>query len=190
MADPHRCLLMDPPWPERGGGQSKRGADRHYPLLSPKQILDVISNANVGPCDPEGCHLWLWVTNNYLQDGLWLMEQLGFRYISNVAWVKAEPVADGAEIFGDAKKFRLQKTGLGQYLRGLHELLLFGVLGKLPAVEAGQTVICAPRREHSRKPEEAYYLIEKVSPGPRLEMFARYARQGWDYWGNEGGVLL
>lgn len=178
--DSYRCLLIDPPWPERGGGKSKRGADRHYPVMSPQKILETIEAANVGPVDPEGCHLWLWVTNNYLASGLWLMAQLGFRYISNVAWVKA---AKAVEDYNGV--FALANPGLGQYLRGLHELLLFGVLGRLPAVEQGTTVLVAPRREHSQKPEESYDLIQRVSPGPRLELFARTPRHGWDVWGNE-----
>jgi N6-adenosine-specific RNA methylase IME4 len=181
----YRCILADPPWPESGGGRIKRGADRHYALLSPPKILETMLAAPVWKPHSDGCHLWLYSTNNYLPKALWLMEQLGFRYISNVAWAKmTTAILFSGELSGPPT-FQPQKPGLGQYLRGQHELLLFGVMGKLPAVAKGSTLILAPRRKHSQKPEEAYTLIERVSPGPRLEMFARERREGWDSWGNE-----
>ena len=191
---PYRCILADPPWPESGGGKIKRGADRHYTLIKTKEeILRVMLQSEFRvECvpslgiprhtkqawmpDPEGCHIWLWVTNNYLPWGLWLMQALGFRYISNVAWVKAEQ---------RESMFKPQKPGLGQYLRGQHELLLFGVMERLKAESKGVTAIVAPRRKHSQKPTEAYELIERVSPSPRVEFFARVAREGWDAFGNE-----
>ncbi len=163
----YRTLLMDPPWHEQGGGKCKRGADRHYPLVKDKDMYGVILSCPRLIPDPAQCHLWLWVTNNRLPLGLAIMEGLGFRYINNVVWCKPS-------------------IGLGRYLRGQHELLLFGVLGKthLPT-KAPPSVIHAPKRKHSQKPEEAYELIERVSASPRLEMFARKEREGWDNWGNE-----
>jgi len=173
----YRCIVADPPWPEHGGGKIVRGAQRHYRLLSLTEIRDVMLAAPVWKPCRDGCHLWLWVTNNYLPAGLSLMEDLGFRYITNVAWAKMEcPRIAG---------WVPQKPGLGQYLRGQHELLLFGVMGRLLAHAKGSTLLPAPRRAHSQKPEEAYALVEMVSPGPRLEMFAREQREGWDSWGNE-----
>lgn len=115
----------------------------------------------------ENAHLYLWVTNNFLKDGLWVMEQLGFRYVTMLTWAK-------------------DRIGLGQYFRGQTEQLLFGVRGRLPAqVRTQTTLITAPRRKHSEKPDRAFEVIEAVSPGPRLEMFARTQRPGWDAWGNE-----
>jgi N6-adenosine-specific RNA methylase IME4 len=112
----------------------------------------------------------MWVTNNFLRHGLSLMEWLGFRYVTNAAWAK-------------------DRFGLGQYLRGQHELCLFGVMGKLPALNRSQSTLIGggllPRRKHSQKPSESHDLFEAVSPGPRLEMFAREHRPGWDVWGNE-----
>jgi N6-adenosine-specific RNA methylase IME4 len=162
----YQCIVIDPPWNETGGGKIKRGADRHYPLLKTPQIPVVIRKSGMfNPAD--NCHLYLWVTNNFLKDGLWVMEQLGFRYVTMVTWAK-------------------DRIGLGQYFRGQTEHMLFGVRGRLPAqIRTQTTLVSAPRRRHSEKPVEAFNVIEKVSPGPRLEMFARADRSGWDVWGNE-----
>ena len=179
----YRCIVADPPWNERGGGKCKRGADRHYPLLKTPDIARVMMDA---PCwrPADNCHLWLWVTNNFLQDGLAVMESLGFRYVTNMAWVKMRKPSNAP---GMAP---LLQIGLGQYLRGAHELCLFGTRGEtvLPAIAAA-SVLFAERTEHSVKPASAYELIEKQSLGPRLEMFARSSRPGWDGWGNELAVL-
>ncbi|MDD5511842.1 MAG: MT-A70 family methyltransferase [Dehalococcoidales bacterium] len=161
----YHTILIDPPWLERGGGRIKRGADRHYPLLKTPDIVRVIRESGVFT-PAEDCHLYLWTTNNFLQDGLWVVEQLGFRYITTITWAK-------------------DRFGLGQYFRGMTEHMLFGVRGRLAAVEKGVTLITAPRRKHSQKPGESYELIERVSPPPRLEMFARVRRPEWDTWGNE-----
>jgi len=159
---------MDPPWNERGGGRIKRGADRHYPLLKAGEMPRAIYQSGVW--EPgEHCHLWMWATNNHLPDALWLIGTLGFTYKTNAVWAK-------------------DRIGLGQYLRGQHELLLFATRGSGVSVRTQRknlsTLITAPVRGHSRKPEQAYDLIEARSVGPRLEMFARHPRSGWDSWGN------
>jgi N6-adenosine-specific RNA methylase IME4 len=162
-------ILMDPPWNEQGGGKIKRGADRHYPLLKTPQILEVVQGCpHWSPADDA--HLYVWVTNNYLRDGLWLMERLGFRYVTNVVWVKDRP-------------------GLGQYFRGQHELCLFGVRGSGYAAKTATrsltSALRAPRGRHSAKPPSFYELVEARSRGPYLEIFARNERPGWTSWGNE-----
>ncbi len=167
----YRTIYADPPWPEHGGGKIKRGADRHYDLMSVKQIIN-LSPEIQRISDPDGCHLYLWVTNNYLPDGLLVMREWGFEYKTNIAWVK-------------------DRIGLGQYFRGQHELCLFGVRGKVPyKTENGKrcqcpTVISAKREEHSKKPLGIYQYIEKVSYPCYIELFARGHRDGWDCWGNE-----
>jgi N6-adenosine-specific RNA methylase IME4 len=167
-------VLADPPWLERGGGQVKRGADRHYPLMSTAAICKL----PVHRLAADDAHLYLWVTNNFLPDGLEVMAVWGFRYVTNLAWGK---VRDG----------KVQQ-GLGQYFRGAHELLLFGVRGKVPYAvtdegKRGQhpTLVLEPRGEHSAKPEVFHRIIERVSPGPYLELFARREVPGWERWGNE-----
>lgn len=121
----------------------------------------------------DDSHLWLWVTDNYLKDGLLVMEALGYRYVRTRVWVKL--AAQGGLAFG-----------MGHYARGQHELILFGVRGRCPRQCRDLGSVCeAPVGEHSVKPAKFYEETERVSPGPRLEMFARKPRQGWDVWGNE-----
>lgn len=167
-------VMADPPWLERGGGEVKRGADRHYPLMSTPDICAL----PVRDLARDDAHLYLWVTNNFLPDGLEVMAAWGFRYVTNIAWGK---VRDG----------KVQQ-GLGQYLRGAHELLLFGVRGSLPyrtTVEGKRaqhpTLVLEPRGEHSRKPDVFHRIVEKVSPGPYVELFARRPQPGWEVWGNQ-----
>lgn len=164
----YATILCDPPWPERGGGKIKRGADRHYPLMTVKQItaLPVASLAL------PNSHLYLWATNNFLPHALEVMKAWGWRYITCITWAK-------------------DKIGLGQYYRGQTEHLLFGVRGQLPYKVInglrfqGTTLISAPRGRHSAKPIVARQMIERVSYGPFLELFAREHVDGWDRWGNE-----
>lgn len=190
---------MDPPWNERGGGKSVRGAQRHYPLLKTHQIVETVLRCPLWVPNDEGCHLWMWVTDNYLENGLHIMRALGFRYIRTWSWTKvSEPrqdevlkLLDPTHGFAAMAKnlkaeFRRVQTGLGQYGRGSHELCLFGVRGKLKAIKAPSSVLLHPRTEHSRKPDAFYTdVVEQVSPGPRLEMFARRPRENWTVWGNE-----
>lgn len=159
----YTTVLADPPWPERGGGKIKRGADRHYSLMSIQEIETFLRRVPYA----DNCHFYMWVTNNYLYDGLKILDHLGFRYITNIAWVK-------------------DRIGLGYYFRGQHELLLFADRGQVkPLCHKEPTVIQAKRRKHSQKPDEQYTKIEAVSPGPYLEVFAREKRDGWDVIGNE-----
>jgi len=82
-----RTIAMDPPWLERGCGKCKRGADRHYPLLNKVQIRDTVLASELW-LPAKDAHLYIWVTNSFLPDGLWLMGELGFRYVTNVVWKK------------------------------------------------------------------------------------------------------
>lgn len=170
MSQKYGTILADPPWPERGGGKIKRGADRHYPLMPVKEIAALPVAALALP----DSHLYLWVTNNYLPDGLKVMAAWGFRYVTTITWAK-----EG-------------NPGLGQYFRGMTEHVLFGVRGQPPYKLTadgnrcqGTTLITAPRGEHSAKPEALRTMIERVSRGPFVELFARQTYAGWDAWGNE-----
>lgn len=178
-------ILADPPWLERGGGQVKRGADRHYPLMSTRDICAL----PVTELAYDDAHMYLWVTNNFLPDGLEVMRAWGFRYVTNLAWGKVVE-ADDAPTPGELP-WRIQQ-GLGQYFRGAHELLLFGVRGRVPYRTTADgkraqhpSLVLEPRGEHSRKPDVFHRIIEKVSPGPYLELFARRPMPGWQVWGNE-----
>ena len=167
----YKTIYADPPYNETGGGKIKRGADRHYELLKTYKIIEYMRAI---PIDDDA-HLYLWVTNNFLKDGLKIIDKLGFRYITNRVWVK-------------------DKFGLGQYFRGQHEILLFAVKGKLPfknKVDCNRSkcnvssVIRGKRTKHSKKPSSVYVDIENISYPPYLEVFAREHRQGWDVWGKE-----
>lgn len=167
----YKTVYADPPWNETGGGQIKRGADAHYSLMKTPDIIEYMKQI---PID-DNAHLYLWVTNNHLRDGLRVVDALGFRYITNIVWVK-------------------DRIGLGQYFRGQHELCLFCVKGNLPYKSkindnrsccVYSTVINARRTEHSKKPLEIYNLIENTSYEPFIEVFARSHRNGWDVMGNE-----
>jgi len=178
-----RCVAADPPWFERGGGQYKRGADRHYSLLSTPEIIDTMRYSPFWLPDKSGCLLWLWTTSNFLQDAFTVIDALDFKYITHFVWVK-------------------DKIGLGQRSRQRHEHLLLARMGKVPVplppdrpdsvideAEAYEEIfggsLRVTKEQHSRKPLEAYRRIERSCEGPRLEMFAREPRDGWTVWGND-----
>lgn len=157
----YRTILADPPWDVYQRGS--RGAGEHYDLMTMEQIKAM----PVAGLAVDDAHLWLWVTNATLRHGYDVAEAWGFTVRSPLTWVK----------------FRL---GLGVYLRNTTEHLLFATRGKAPVQFRSQpTWINAPVQDHSRKPEEQYAVIERVSPGPYLELFARQQQPGWDVWGNQ-----
>jgi len=121
-------------------------------------------------------HLYLWVPNALLPQGLEVMAAWGFSYKTNLVWYKIRK--DGGP----------DGRGVGFYFRNVTELLLFGVRGSMRTLERGRrqvNLLSSQKREHSRKPDEIYELIEGCSPGPYVELFARFHRPGWQQWGNE-----
>jgi len=167
----YRTILIDPPWNESGGGRIKRGADRHYSLLKTPDIVRTVLQVPEWNLICSDAHLYLWVTNRFLSDGLFVMKSLGFTYKSNFVWVK-------------------DRMGLGQYFRGQHELCLFGTRGKRPTLPRTSdrgipSVLHSDRGKHSEKPDSSYDLIERRSDGPYMELFSRRERDGWFTWGNE-----
>jgi N6-adenosine-specific RNA methylase IME4 len=128
----------------------------------------------------DNCHLYLWVTNNFLESGLQVMKEWGFTYKTKIEWIKGNPITHEFNVIG-----------LGQYFRGITETCLFGVKGVLPYKvkngkrQQGTTAFFADRREHSEKPEEMRTMIEKVSYPSYIELFARRRVPNWDVWGNE-----
>jgi N6-adenosine-specific RNA methylase IME4 len=175
------AILMDPPWKESGGG--RRGAQMHYPLLSTRDIPRVVMHSGKWNIAPDA-HLWMWSTNTFLPDALWVMSQVGFRYVTNFAWIKE-------------RNEKLQ-AGLGQYARGAHELLLFGVRGHgidartdrrdILSVIDEPSCYFAERGRHSAKPHMFHELVESRSRGPYVEFFARSQREGWTSFGNDPAV--
>lgn len=166
----YKTIYLDPPWYEKGGGKIKRGADRHYKLMKTDEILRLPIKKLA---DPSGCHLYLWVTNNFLQDGFKCINEWGFEYITLITWVK-------------------DRQSLGQYYRGLTEHCMFAVTKKrLPYKmldgkrQQGKTAFYESKTIHSRKPSQMREMIEKVSYEPRIELFARESFNKWDVWGLE-----
>lgn len=160
---PYRTILADPPWRTNQSGSF--GAARHYSLMSTKDICAL----RVDRLAAADAHLWLWVMNSNVAEGMKVMKAWGFSYRSCLTWVK----------YG-------RTEGLGIYLRNQTEHVLFGVRGSAPILFRSQgTWFIAPRQEHSHKPEEQYAIIQRCSPGPYLELFARRRQPGWDVWGNE-----
>ncbi len=169
-------LLADPPWQF----QNKTGkvAPEHKRLSRYATLkLADIQALPVGGAAAETAHLYLWVPNAMLPDGLAVMAAWGFNYKANIVWQKVRK--DGGP----------DGRGVGFYFRNVTELLLFGVRGKnARTLQAGRTqvnTIASRKREHSRKPDEQYPLITSCSPGPYLELFARGDRPGWTVWGDQ-----
>jgi len=166
----YKTIYADPPWPEHGGGKIKRGADKHYNLMTVEEIIGMKDLINT--VSEDDCHLYLWVTNNFLEDGLLVMKEWGFKYKTIITWVKTQ-------------------IGLGQYFRGLSEHCLFGVKGNLPYKtngdfrEQGVTAFIAEKTKHSEKPLEMRKMIETVSYPPYLELFARDNFSEWVALGKE-----
>jgi len=169
-------ILVDPPWQFQN--RTGKVAPEHkrlsrYPTLTFEQI----KNLPVPEAAEEVCHLYLWVPNALLPCGIGVMDAWGFRYKSNIVWhkVRKDGGSDG--------------RGVGFYFRNVTELMLFGVRGKnARTLKPGRTQVnylCSRKREHSRKPDEQYAIIETCSRGPYLEMFARGEREGWVCWGNQ-----
>jgi N6-adenosine-specific RNA methylase IME4 len=139
------------------------GAIRHYPVMR----LEDICALPVRGLATDDAHLWLWGTNSDMFRQIAVMEAWGFSYRSCLTWIKP-------------------RFGLGNYLRNQTEHLFLGVRGRAPIQFKGQgSWLYAPLQDHSHKPEEQYAVIERCSPGPYLELFARRTRPGWDGWGHE-----
>jgi N6-adenosine-specific RNA methylase IME4 len=175
IEDGWSCVYADPPWrfTNRTGkvAPEHRRLDRYDTMTAAEiaalPVADVVA---------DNAHLYLWVPNALLPEGLAVMSGWGFRYVSNLVWAKRRK--DGGP----------DGRGVGFYFRNVTELILFGVRGSMRTLDPARrqvNMIETVKREHSRKPDEAYELIEACSPGPYLEMFARYPREGWTVWGAE-----
>lgn len=154
------AIVIDPPW--RYDNTITRGAaEDHYPTMGLEELAALTFPA------AADSHLYLWVTNGFLREGFWLLEQWGFEYKACLTWCKPQ-------------------IGMGNYFRNSTEHVYFAVRGKLPTNANNiATHFIADRTRHSAKPEAFYDIVERSSPGPYLEMFARRRRLGWQVWGNE-----
>ncbi len=175
---PFGAILADPPW--RFANRTGKMAPEHRRLSRYRTMtLEEISELPVADAAASSAHLYLWVPNALLADGLRVMEAWGFRYKTNLVWFKTRK--DGGP----------DGRGVGFYFRNVTELVLFGVRGPgqrtLPPGRTQVNLVAERKREHSRKPDAIYEVIEACSPGPLLELFARSPRPGWVQWGEELG---
>jgi N6-adenosine-specific RNA methylase IME4 len=175
LAGQFTTILADPPWQFQN--RTGKMAPEHKRLLRyPTMELPEIFELPVPQLAGARSHLYLWVPNALLSEGIEVMRQWGFTYKTNLVWYKVRK--DGGP----------DGRGVGFYFRNVTELILFGVRGSMRTLKPGRTqvnLISTRKREHSRKPDELYDLIEACSPGPYLELFARFRRPGWVQWGNE-----
>ena len=174
-AQPFGTVLADPPW--RFLNRTGKVAPEHrrlarYSTMATKEIAALpVAELMAGTS-----HCYLWVPNALLADGLTVMENWGFAYKANLVWhkVRMDGGSDG--------------RGVGFYFRNVTELVLFGSRGRMRTLAPARrqvNLFASRKREHSRKPDELYGIVEACSPGPFLELFARHARPGWSCWGDQ-----
>lgn len=172
---PFGAVLADPPW--RFQNRTGKVAPEHRRLSRYDTLAtDEIASMPVAEVVAARSHCYLWAPNALLSTGLAVLEAWGFTYNAMLVWAKRRK--DGGP----------DGRGVGFYFRNVTEPVLFGTRGKLRTLAAGRrqvNLIETRKREHSRKPDELYPIIEACSPGPYLELFARYPRSGWQVWGNE-----
>lgn len=168
-------ILADPPW--RFANRTGKVAPEHGRLkrYATMDLSDICALPVQSFSEPAS-HLYLWVPNALLSEGLKVMAAWGFTYKSNIVWFKVRK--DGGP----------DGRGVGFYFRNVTEIVLFGIRGRLRTAAPGRrqvNLIATQKREHSRKPDELYGVIERCSPGPFLELFARQKRDHWAQWGDE-----
>jgi N6-adenosine-specific RNA methylase IME4 len=171
-----RTILADPPWQFQN--RTGKMAPEHKRLNRYKTMeLEEIMALPVSQLVEDPANLYLWVPNALLLEGLKVMEAWGFKYKTNIVWhkIRKDGGSDG--------------RGVGFYFRNVTELVLFGTRGKnartLAPGRRQVNFLAKQKREHSRKPDELFDIIEACSPGPYLELFARGPRENWTVWGNE-----
>lgn len=168
-------ILADPPW--QFANRTGKVAPEHQRLMRYETMpLEDIMALPIRDLSLPQSHLYLWVPNALLTEGLAVMKAWGFTYKTNLVWLKVR--RDGGP----------DGRGVGFYFRNVTELILFGARGHVRTLQPGRTqvnVIASRKREHSRKPDQFYQIIEQCSPGPYLELFARHERAGWMQWGDQ-----
>jgi len=170
-------ILADPPWLFQN--RTGKVAPEHKRLYRYQTMTnEEIAEMPVSEVALPQSHLYLWVPNALILTGLEVMQAWGFTYKTNLVWYKIRK--DGGP----------DRRGVGFYFRNVTEMVLFGVRGNLRTLAPGrrqENILISQKREHSRKPDELYPIIEACSPGPYLELFSRTQRDGWQTWGNEVG---
>ena len=196
-AGPFSTIVADPPWdysrklsgggtsgyspvhPSRGGS---RGAANHYPTLT----LEQLQTLPVQAVAAVQAHLYLWTTSAFVVEAHMLAESWGFSPKVLVPWIKTKKNSRSQVLCADGDLYAGVRMGMGLYIRHCAEFILFCVRGKAPTARNDVLgVLFAPQGKHSEKPSQAYDLIDRLSPSPRLELFARGPRDGYEVWGNQ-----
>ena len=175
----YQTIYADPPW--QFANRTGKMAPEHKRLTRYSTMkLEDIKKLPVSDVAADKSHLYLWVPNALLPEGLEVMKAWGFKYKTNIIWekVRKDGMPDG--------------RGVGFYFRNVTEILLFGIRGTnnrtLQPGRSQVNLLRSMKREHSRKPDEFVSLIESCSPGPYLELFSRGDRPNWDMWGNQASA--
>jgi len=170
------AILADPPWQFQNRTGKMAPEHKRLNRYNTMSLGDILA-LPIGKLTKETAHLYLWVPNALVPEGLSVLAAWGFTYKTNLVWHKIRK--DGGP----------DGRGVGFYFRNTTELILFGVKGKdARTLQPGRSqvnIIRSMKREHSRKPDEQYHIIESCSPGPYLELFARGPRKGWTTWGDQ-----
>ncbi len=173
-------IMADPPWQfdnRTGKVAPEHRRLRRYTTMTLQEICSIPVAAHTA----KQCHLYLWVPNALLGEGLKVLSSWGFKYKTTFTWLKVRK--DGGP----------DGRGVGFYFRNVTETILFGVKGSLRTLAPGRrqvNILQTRKREHSRKPDEIYDIVEACSPGPFLELFARAPRASWDQFGDQVETYL
>lgn len=178
-----KCIAVDYPWDHKmwsAKGVNSRHASHHYPVMNFAQAKAL----PIGDLAAADCWLFWWTTWPHLEQSMFLLKHYGFKYSSNfITWVKLNPRAGDLLAFTE-RDFHL---GTGYTSRKNSEIVLLGRRGSPKILAKPRELLIAPRREHSRKPDDFLPRVEMFCPGPRLELFSRTDRPDWTAWGNEVG---
>ena len=172
----YSSIVIDPPWFYQLRKDDKTHRNRiPYP---PMKIEEILKLPVPDLCNQDGAVLWLWFTNNHMIEASQCIEHWGFELKTILTWLKVSKAGN-------------PRIGTGHWLRNCTEHCILATKGKVTSFSHAKTltndstILMSPRREHSRKPDEFYELVNKLCTSSKLEMFARQKRQGWDSWGNE-----
>lgn len=161
----YRTIVADPPWPYRWSGDASKRGGVKYPTMGVMEIADL----PISEMAEVAAHLFLWITPefNWRGEGVRIAQHWGFDTVGEIIWAKPQ-------------------FGMGSFPRSQHEIVLVGRRGGLPfSVRDVGSIQQWPRAAHSVKPDAFYDMVERASPGPYLELFARRKRLGWNTWGND-----
>ncbi|WMW25158.1 MT-A70 family methyltransferase [Methanolobus sediminis] len=162
----YKLILADPPWSykDKSGRDYKHGAAEKYDTMS----LEDICNMPIQDIADKDCALFMWATTPLLPEAFKVLEAWGFKYKTTIYWRK------------------IMSLGMGYWFRGQVEVCLVAIKGNVKAFRSQRpNFIETKARKHSQKPDQLYGLIEELEISPKIELFARERREGWDAWGNE-----